>query len=131
VEKGIRNKIDTRRQSTKLFNQLAEEMQEEILSITDYHHPNKTRLESRQQLKLATRYHKQLLKAHRKLRHRGLLSLKEVRKTEGNIKAAEIIRKIVRHELNNDDLAIVRALRNPKGTTPLSKHEQYIKQWQA
>jgi hypothetical protein len=99
VEKGIRNKIDTRRQSTKLCNQLAEEMQKEILSIADYHHPNKTRLESRRQLKL---------------RHRGLLSLKQVRKTEGNLKAAEIIRKIVRLELHNDDLAIVRALRTQK-----------------
>jgi hypothetical protein len=117
VEKGIRNKIDTRRQSTELFNQLVDEMQQEILSITDYHHPNKTRLESRRHL--ATRYHKQLLKAHRELRHQGLLSLKEVLKTEGNLKTAEIIRKIVRHELHNDDLAIVRALRNPKGTPPL------------
>jgi hypothetical protein len=115
VQKGIRNKIDTRRQSTELFNQLSEEMQQEILRVTDYHRPNKTRLESLRQLKLATRYQRQLLKAHRELRHRGLLSLKEARKSEGNLKTAEIIRKIVIHELHNDDLAIICALRNPKG----------------
>jgi hypothetical protein len=57
--------------------------------------------------------------------------LKEVRASEGNIAGAEIIREIVRHELHNDDLAIVRALKNPKGIPPLSKHELYIKQWQS
>jgi hypothetical protein len=57
------------------------------------------------------------------------LSLKEIRASEGNLTAAEIIRKIVRHELHIDDLAIVRALRTPKDTPPISKHELYIKQW--
>jgi hypothetical protein len=85
VEKGIRNKIDTSRQSGTLIVQLSEEHQQEILKVTDYHHPNKIRQECRRQLKLATKYHKQLLKAHRELRHRGLLSLKEVRKLEGNL----------------------------------------------
>jgi hypothetical protein len=71
------------------------------------------------------------LKIHRELRHRGLLSLKEARMAEGNITGAVIIRKIVRHELHNDDITIIQALRDPKGTPPLSKHELYIKQWQA
>jgi hypothetical protein len=131
VEKGIRNKIDTSRQSGNLFIQLSEEHQQKILEMTDYHHPNKRRQECRIQLKLATKYHKQLLRAHRELRHRGILCLKEVRKSEGNLNSAEIIRKMLRHELHNDDLSIVRALRNPKGTSPLSKHELYMKQWQS
>jgi hypothetical protein len=41
----------------------------------------------------------------------------------------EIIRKIIRHELHNDDLAIVRALKNPKGNPPPSKQELYLRQW--
>jgi hypothetical protein len=131
VEKGIRNKINTNKQSSEILNLLTEEMQQEIIQVTDYHHPNKTRTECRGQLKLATKYQKQLLKAHCELRHRGLLSFKEVRKAEGNLKAAEIIRKIVRHELHNDDLAILRALYNPKGTPLLSKQEHYTKQWQS
>jgi hypothetical protein len=44
--------------------------------------------------------------------------------------AAEIIGKIVRHEIHNEDLAIIRALKNPKNPPIPSKQEQYIKQWQ-
>jgi hypothetical protein len=79
---------------------------------------------------LVTKYQKELLHIHRELRHQGLLSLKEARTAGGNVEGAEIIRKLIRHELQNDDLAVVRALKNPKGTPPLSKHELYIKQWQ-
>jgi hypothetical protein len=66
---------------------------------------------------------------HRELWHQGLLSLKEAREKEGNLEAAEIIQKIVWHELHDDHLAVVKALRNPKGKPQLSKHEQYINQW--
>jgi hypothetical protein len=45
------------------------------------------------------------------------------------MKSSEIIRKIIRHELHNDDLAIVRALRNPKGNPPPSKQDLYLQQW--
>jgi hypothetical protein len=34
---------------------------------------------------------------------------------EGNLKAAEIIRKIIRHEVHNKDLAVIRALSHPQG----------------
>jgi hypothetical protein len=129
--KGARNKIGTRRQSIEIFQQLNEETQHKIMNITDYHHPAKTRLECHRQLCLATNYQKQLLRIHRELRHQGMLSLKEARLKEGNIEAAEIIRKIIRHEMHNDDLAIIRALKNPKGPKPLSKQELYIKQWQS
>jgi hypothetical protein len=78
---------------------------------------------------MAMTYHKQLLHTQRELQHQGLLSLKVIRANEGNTKAAEIIRKIVRHELHNDDLAVVKSLRNPKGKPQLSKHDQYINQW--
>jgi hypothetical protein len=45
VEKGIRNKINTNKQSSEILNLLTEEMQQEIIQVTDYHHPNKTRTE--------------------------------------------------------------------------------------
>jgi hypothetical protein len=97
-------------------------MQTDILQVTDHFHPLKTRLECQIKLRRATKYFRQLLKTNRELRHQGLLSLKEVREKEGNLEAAVIIRKIVRHELHNDDLALVKSLRNPKGKPQLSKH---------
>jgi hypothetical protein len=69
---------------------------------------------------MPTKYQKQLLQTHRELRHQGFLSLKEIRTNEGNTKAAEIIRKTVRHELHNNNLAVVKALGNPKGKPQLS-----------
>jgi cell division inhibitor SulA len=130
VVKLVRNKIDTHQQANDLFQQLSEEMQQEILQITQYHHPMITRRECYCQLRLATKYQTQLLKIHRELRPQGLLCLKEIRASEGNMTGEEIIWRIVRQELHNDDLAIVRARRNPKGTPPLSKQELYLKQWQ-
>jgi hypothetical protein len=47
------------------------------------------------------------------------------------METAEILRRIIRHELHNDDLEIVRALKNPKGKSQTSKHEQYIEQWRS
>jgi hypothetical protein len=79
---------------------------------------------------LAKKYHKQLLTTHRELHHQGLLSLKEIRKQEGNLEAEEIIREIKRHELHNEDLAIARALKNPKGKPLPTKQELYLKQRQ-
>jgi hypothetical protein len=104
-------------------------MQNEILQITQYHHPTTTILECFRQLRLATKYQKQLLQTHRELRRQSLLNLKEVRKSERNLEAAEIIRKIIRHEIHNDDLAIVHAIKNPKGNPPPTKQELYLKQW--
>jgi hypothetical protein len=106
-------------------------MQHEIQQITQYHHPMIMLRECYRQLRLATRYQMQLLKIHWALRQQGLLCLKEVHASEGSLAGAEIIQRIVRHELHNDDLAIIRALRNSKGTPLLSKHELYIKQWQS
>jgi hypothetical protein len=127
--KGVRNKIDTFKRSLEIFNELTNAMQQDILQVTNHFHPLKTRLECQIQLRRATKYYKQLMKTHWEIRHQGLLSLKEVRKKEGNLQAAEIIRKIVRHELHNDHLAVVKVLRNSKGKPQLSKHEQYINQW--
>jgi hypothetical protein len=75
-------------------------MQNEIMQITQYHPPTTTRLECFRQLCLANKYQKQLLQTHRELRHQSLLNLEEVRKSEGNLEAAEIIRKIIRHEIH-------------------------------
>jgi hypothetical protein len=97
VVKGVRNKIDTHQQANDLFQQLSEEMQQEVLQITQYHHPTITRRECYRQLRLATKYQTQLLKIHRELRHQGLLCLKEIRASEGNMTGAEIIRRIIRH----------------------------------
>jgi hypothetical protein len=109
---------------------LPETMQEEILQATRFHHPTTTRVECYRQLRSATKYHKELLRCHRELRHQSLLCLKEIRSSEGNLEAAQIIRKIIRHEIHNEDLAVVRALRHPKGPPKLSKQELYLKQWQ-
>jgi hypothetical protein len=121
--------MDTFKRTLEIFNELTNAMQQDILQVTNQFHPLKTRLECQIQLRRATKYYKQMMKTHLELRHQGLLSLKEVREKEGNLEAAEIIRKIVRHELHNDDLAVVKALRNPKGKPQLSKHEQHINQW--
>jgi hypothetical protein len=107
IVKGTKNRIDTKKQANEAFLQLPEEMQLEIQHITQYHHPLITRRECNRQLRLAMKYHKQILITHRELRHQGLLCLKEIRASEGNLTAAEINRKIVRHELHNDDLAII------------------------
>lgn len=88
ILKGTRNKIDTIRQSNDLFNQLPMETQLEIQQVTSYHHPSITRLVCRRQLRLATKYHKQLLQTHRELRRQSLLSLEEIRKQEGNMKSS-------------------------------------------
>jgi hypothetical protein len=125
-----RTKIDVNRQANEIFQKLPPATQTEIQRVTQYHHPSIVRLESHRQWRLAKKYHKQLLRTHRELRRRGLLSLKEIRKQEVNMEVAEIIRKIIRHELNNNDLAIVRALKNPKGNPPPTKQELYLKQWQ-
>jgi hypothetical protein len=130
VTKRTRNKIDTKKQANEILQHLPEDMQQEIQRITNYQHPMIVRRECQRKLRIAIKYQTQLLKIHRELRHQGLLCLQEIRIKEGNLPTAEIIRKIIRHELHNDDLAIVRALRNPKGTPPLSKQELYIKQWQ-
>jgi hypothetical protein len=79
VVNGTRNKIDTFRQSLEIFTQLPETMQEEILQVTHHHHPITTRVECYRQLRLAVKYHKQLIRCHRELRHQSLLSLKEIR----------------------------------------------------
>lgn len=130
VVKGTRNKIDTSRKSNEVFTELPEQMQNEILRVTHHLHPWTTRIECTRQLRLATKYHKQMLSAHRELRRQSLVSLQEVRKSEGNIEAAEIIRLIIRHEIHNKDLAVIRALSHPKGPQQLSKQDIYIKQWQ-
>jgi hypothetical protein len=130
VAKGTRNKIDTSRQSTEVFTQIPGHMQEEIFQITNHFHPMATRIECIRHLQLATKYHRKLLSAHQELRKQSLLSLQEARKSEGNLEAAEIILKILRHETHNKDLAILRALRHPKISLPPSKQELYIKQWQ-
>jgi hypothetical protein len=110
VVKGTRNKIDTFWQSMEIFAQLPEVIQEEILQVIQDHRPMTVRIECYRQLRLANKYHKQLLRFHRELRHQSLLSLKEIRASEGNLEAAEILRKIIRHEIHNEDLAVVRAL---------------------
>jgi hypothetical protein len=45
------------------------------------------------------------------------------------MKSLEIIRKIIRHELHNDDFEFVRALKYPKGNPPPSKQDLYLQQW--
>jgi exonuclease III len=92
IVKGTKNRIDTKKQAREVFQQLPEEMQSEIQNITQYHHPMTTQRECNRQLRLARKYHRQLLKTHRDLRHQGLLCLKEIRASEGNLTAAEIIR---------------------------------------
>jgi hypothetical protein len=52
-----------------------------------------------------------------------------IRKHEGNLESAEIIRKIIRYKIHNDDIAIAHAIKNPKGNPPPSKQELYLKQW--
>jgi hypothetical protein len=82
-----------------------------------------------QQLRQATCYQKKLLKLHQQLRHQGLLSLKEIQEQEGNLKAAEIIGKIIHKELHDHNLAMIHAIKNPKRRIPPSKQEQYLQQW--
>jgi hypothetical protein len=101
----------------------------DITKVTDHFCPMTMRLECQIQLRKATKYHQQLLKIHQKLRHQGLLILKEIHEKEGKLEAAEIIRKVICHELHKDDIEIVRALKNPKGKPQISKHGQCIEQW--
>jgi hypothetical protein len=107
VTKGVRNKIDTTRKSIEIFAELPSEMQTEIREVTNDHHPTAIRIQCYKQLRSATKYHKQLLRIHRDLCRQRLLSLKEIRKMEGNLSAAEIIGKIARHEIHNEDIAII------------------------
>jgi hypothetical protein len=81
-------------------------------------------------LRKETRELKNMIRIHRKLRHQSLLSLQEIRKSQGNLTFAEIIRKIIRKELHDQDLTIIKAIKNPKMPNPPSKQEQYQKQWQ-
>jgi hypothetical protein len=76
VVKGTRNKIDTNRQSMEIFTQLPERMQEEILQVTRFHHLTTTSVECYRQLRLAMKYHKELLRCQHELRHQSLLTLK-------------------------------------------------------
>jgi hypothetical protein len=130
VTKGVRNKIDTTRKSIEIFAELPSVMQTEIREVTNDHHPTSIRIQCYKQLRSATKYHKQLLRIHRDIRRQSLLSLKEIRKMEGNLSAEEIIGKIARHEIHNENIAIIRALKDPKKPLIPSKQEQYIKQWQ-
>jgi hypothetical protein len=86
VTKGVKNKINTTSTSNeKIFSNLPKDMQTEIIEVTNDHHPTKIRLECYSQLRLATRYHKKLLCTHIELRRQSLLSLKEIRNSEGNL----------------------------------------------
>jgi hypothetical protein len=100
VMKGVCNKT-FRQSSMDIFQQLMTEMWSKILKVTQIHHPLITRLECYRQLQLYSKYQKQLLRTHRELGHQGLQSIKEPRMMKGNLEAAEIIRKIVQHELHN------------------------------
>jgi hypothetical protein len=62
VTKGVRNNINKTRKSIEIFSNLPQDMQTEIREVTNNHHPTKIRLESYRQLRLATRYHKKLLR---------------------------------------------------------------------
>jgi hypothetical protein len=81
------------------------------------------------QLRQATRYQKHLLLIHRELRQQDLLTLKTTRECEDKPEVAEIIWKITRHELHTQDLAIIKSLKNPRGTGLPTKQDEYLKQW--
>jgi hypothetical protein len=81
------------------------------------------------QLRQATRYQKHLLSIHQELRQQDLLTLKTTREFKDNMEVAEIIRKIMRYELQTQDLAILRSLKNSKGTGLPSEQAAYLQQW--
>jgi hypothetical protein len=64
-------------------------------------------------LRKATKELKEMIQMHRELCERSLLSLKELLTSVGNITLAEIIRKIMREEYHDQDLAIVCAIKDP------------------
>jgi hypothetical protein len=127
--KGVRTQRTTIARYMNHYNKLPAPHRQTIDSVSSYRDPATLKRICRQQLRQATRYQNCLLKIHQQLRHQGLLSLKEIREKERNLTAAEIIGKIIQKEIHDQNIAIVHEINNPKGRIPVSKHQQYIKQW--
>jgi hypothetical protein len=69
------------------------------------------------------------IRTHREIRESSLLSLKELRTSEGNITSAEIIRKIIRKVYHDQYLANICTIKDPTIPSQPSKQEHYQKQW--
>jgi hypothetical protein len=110
IVKGTWNRIDTTIQSIEIYSKLPQQLQLQIDNISNYRFKPILRRICQNQLRQATRYHKQLIKIHRELRQQGLLTLKTIRECEDNAAVVEIIRKIMQFELHTQDLSIIKSL---------------------
>jgi hypothetical protein len=130
ITRGVKDSINTQKQSEKHYQLLPQEIQEQINKASNYRHYPTLKHICFRYLRKATKELKDMIRVNRELRHQCLLGLQEIRKAEGNSTSEEIIRKIIRKELHDQDLSIIRAIKNPKEPVIPSKQEIYQKQLQ-
>jgi hypothetical protein len=128
IARGVRNSIDIRRLAATHYQQLPIDLQQTIDQVTNFQYLPTLKKVCYKYLRKATQELKNMIRIHRDLCHQSLTSLQELGKAQGNIPTAKIIRKIIRKELHDHDLAIIKAIKNPKIPSPPSKQEQYQQQ---
>jgi hypothetical protein len=107
------------------------DLQQTIDKVTNYQYLPMLKKVCYQYVWKATKELKNMIRIHRDLRHQSLTILQELRKAQGIIPTAEIIQKIIRTELHDQDLAIIKAIKNPKIPSPPSKQEDRLNKGQA